>query len=152
MNAEGIKGDWCDTRGLDEKTCTDDMAAAINATGKAVWFNFHCAGAWADWCAADGPSSRISHDHSDSWQWTLTSIAGLVEAAPHAGAQPGGGFWWPDPDFLTAGGESCAANRWADCISHFRMGATRGKSFFFFFNLSYGESELNPPPFPTTLL
>lgn len=127
IGADGIKGDWCNTSAggvtLDVQNSTDAMAAAINATGHPMWFNFHCSfngsSGFAPWCAADGNSGRVDHDHQDYWNktgyGTLQIIGDNGQTGALAGAQPGGGTWWPDLDFLMTGGQGCPDNSTAHC-------------------------------------
>jgi len=114
INADGMKGDWCNAGGLDIQNVTTTMANAINATGHPLWFNFHCDGEYAEWCPQDGSSSRVDHDHQDYWNRTGYGTKEIVNDAANisslAGAQPsslGGGYWWPDLDFLMTGGQGC---------------------------------------------
>ena len=111
FDADGIKGDWCmENHTSNKQQQSSEFYVAMNKTGKPGWFNFHCDSNFSVWCTQIGNSARISHDHFDAWEWTLSSIEALAIAAPHAGVVPlqdGGGFWWPDADLMTIGGEGC---------------------------------------------
>jgi alpha-galactosidase len=105
-----VKGDWCNAvasngTALDMQTQTTAFAAALNATGRPMWFNFHCDGLFETWCPADGNSWRFAGDHHDNWPSTVGIIGALAQVAGNAG--PGG---WNDPDFLMTGGQGCAAD------------------------------------------
>lgn len=81
---------------------TGAFAAAMNKTGRAMWLNFHCDGAYMDWCAQDGNTWRIGRDHHDNWDSTAEVIEVLKSAAPHSGF-----YRWGDPDLLMTGGAGC---------------------------------------------
>ena len=125
-----LKGDWCDARHLDMQNVTTVMSAAVNASGREIWFMYHCDGTFAPWCPMLGPSSRVSPDHFDCWASTDPGNCGhptssghgtgdiierLSGVGVHSGAQAGGGWWWADWDLLMIGGQSCAVNSSAHC-------------------------------------
>ena len=107
-----VKLDWCihyDSQGHRlapgaelnalRQNRTDQMAKAMNATGRPMWLTFHCqyvkghaSDSFADWCARDGNSWRIGPDHHDNW-------ASLVEVTQVLGrsAQNGRPYRWNDP-------------------------------------------------------
>jgi alpha-galactosidase len=109
---DAVKGDWCDAKDLDIQNTTLWMAAELNATGRPMWFNFHCKGfidPFSGWCAQAGDSARVAGDHHDEWSSTSKIIEGLAYMGAHAGLQPDGAasVWWPDWDFLMTGGQAC---------------------------------------------
>jgi len=88
---------------------TNQMAMAMNKTGRPMWLTFHCeyskghaSGQFAEWCARDGNSWRIGPDHHDNWFSLEQVIQVLGKAA--ANGRP---FRWNDPDFLMTGGAGC---------------------------------------------
>jgi alpha-galactosidase len=120
---DGIKADWCGVKSSDpsiHEELTTSLAIALNNTGKPVYYSFHCNGSggggqfWSSFCAL-GSSSRISHDHYDSWEYTNSSIEGLATFSSHGGLQPSGGTWWLDPDYLMTGGAGCTVNSTVHC-------------------------------------
>ena len=119
LGVDGVKGDWCDAGGLNMEAVTTTFSSAINASGRAMFFNFHCDSEFSPWCAAQGTSSRVDHDHQDYWNRTgfgtkeILSHAATVSS--HAGTQATGGFWFPDLDFLMTGGQGCVDNSTAHC-------------------------------------
>jgi hypothetical protein len=103
-----VKLDWCVPDGsVSQRERTTAFAAALDKTGREMWLNFHCKGAYQDWCAADGNSWRIGEDHHDIWSNTRDVIATLAtvnrnnQTGPHR---------WADPDFLMTGGAGCDVN------------------------------------------
>jgi hypothetical protein len=61
-----VKLDWC-TKYEDKDELTTKFREALDRSGRDMWLNFHCDGAYQDWCAADGNSWRIGPDHHDIW-------------------------------------------------------------------------------------
>ena len=103
-----VKLDWCVPDGsASQRERATAFAAALDKTGREMWLNFHCKGAYQDWCAADGNSWRIGEDHHDIWSNTRDVIATLAtvnrnnQTGPHR---------WADPDFLMTGGAGCDVN------------------------------------------
>mmetsp|Transcript_6395 Transcript_6395/g.15706 ORF Transcript_6395/g.15706 Transcript_6395/m.15706 type:complete len:374 (+) Transcript_6395:67-1188(+) len=96
-----VKLDYC-TPFPNMQDLTDHFAQAMNKTGRPMWLNFHCQGAYQDWCAVDGNSWRIGPDHHDNWDNTAQVIEILATVAQHS--RP---YRWSDPDFLMTGGAGC---------------------------------------------
>jgi alpha-galactosidase len=72
-----VKLDWCiRDPSVSREARTTAFAAALDGSGREMWLNFHCEGAFQDWCARDGNSWRISEDHHDIW----SNTAGVIEA------------------------------------------------------------------------
>jgi alpha-galactosidase len=118
-----IKGDWCDWQSpvpLDIGNSTTWMAASLNATGVPNRFGFHGI-AGVPWTTASGNYARVFSDHHDQWTsgslgedgtGDIIGLAALWSPGASAGAQPaelGGGWWYPDFDFLMTGGQGCNA-------------------------------------------
>ena len=109
-----VKLDKCMGRGPPEgKTMepfTTAFRKALDATGRKMWLNFHCDGAYAPWCAEDGNSWRIGQDHHDLWSNTQGVIEVLATVNQNNQTGP---FKWADPDFLMTGGAGCDVNETA---------------------------------------
>jgi len=106
-----VKMDWCNTNvngtQLDPKIQYPQMAAALNQTGRPIFFalcEWGVENPW-EWAMPYGNSWRTGGDHHDSWDSTGPIIehnAGLSKYAA-----PGG---WNDLDFLMTGGQGCKSN------------------------------------------
>jgi alpha-galactosidase len=124
FSADGVKGDWCGTQGLDPQNCTQHMSNAIQtvSSGAPIWFNFHCAidgtSRFQDWCPMYGTSSRIGQDLKDKFKYLEDNIAGLRVTWNLTGSQPvgrGGGYWFNDMDLMPIGGPACGPNSTSHC-------------------------------------
>jgi len=114
-----VKGDWCDPRSLDIENTTRAMSLALNATGRDMWFYFHCDGTYKAWCPQLGQSSRVAPDHCDGWtgaacplskstgHGTFDVINRLRNVSAYSGLQPDGRVWFADWDLLMIGGQAC---------------------------------------------
>jgi alpha-galactosidase len=114
-----VKFDYCSPpEGFEPSALTANMSAALEASGRDIFFNFHCN--WLTFedarCAAWGNSFRVAPDHVDKWYSTLKTSAVLADRKPWWGPSNGGesddegsGFplGYPDPDFAFTGGEGC---------------------------------------------
>ncbi len=89
----------------EDLTC--NMSQALNATGRDMWFNFHC---WhSQTCATCGDSFRVFDDHHDDWDSTDSVIQFLKDHRQNYwGPSPQSG--WPDPDFVYTGGQGCGTH------------------------------------------
>ena len=74
---------------------TTKFRQALDASGRDMWLNFHCDGAYQDWCAEDGNSWRIGQDHHDLWSNTESVIETL--AAVNLNNQTGPYHWVSRP-------------------------------------------------------
>ena len=111
-----VKLDKCMTKGPGPKNpptmepYTTAFRKALDASGRKIWLNFHCDGAYAPWCAEDGNSWRIGQDHHDIWSNTEGCIEALATVNQNNQTGP---FRWADPDFLMTGGAGCDVNETA---------------------------------------
>jgi len=96
-----IKLDWCSGY-ANRSELTGAFYRAVNASGRSMWLNFHCDGAYQSWCAEYGNSWRCGQDHHDNWPNTAAVIDNLGSAATSSGP-----YRWADPDFLMTGGAGC---------------------------------------------
>ena len=101
-NVDYLKMDWCvphnpanSSQKLDMEGTTTRMAKALNATGRQIWFNFHCAHTKdhrnlpiPPWCPAAGNSYRIATDHHDFWPNTALIIEFLKLGASWSATGP----------------------------------------------------------------
>ena len=111
-NSDYVKLDWCLDKTVTSKmnltvldalrkNRTDQMAIAMNKTGRPMWLTFHCVykkfktgqdGSFQQWCADDGNSWRIGPDHHDNFD----SLQDVIEILA-ANAEHGRRFRWNDP-------------------------------------------------------
>lgn len=111
-----LKGDWCKAGGLDIGNTTVWMGEEMNGTGVPNMFTFHGI-AGAEWTTGSGNFARVYSDHHDVWTspdvsgtGDIIALMALWGTGRYAGPQPpslGGGFWFPDFDFLMTGGQGC---------------------------------------------
>ncbi len=105
-----VKLDSCLGKGpanATDASMTPKFQEALNRTGRPMWLNFHCDGAYQPWCAENGNSWRIGPDHHDVWE----STAGAIEILATVGENgQTGRYQWADPDFLMTGGAGCDTN------------------------------------------
>jgi len=118
-----LKMDWCVSTNpethfkLDQENITTFMHHALNASGRQIWFNFHChheggggrdTGDIPSWCPAAGDSYRVGPDHHDWWPNTLDAITILKHGNSWRTSGPSTNRTaWNDPDFLMTGGAGC---------------------------------------------
>jgi alpha-galactosidase len=119
MGVDVVKGDDCDMRGENLENATRAMSQALAATGRPLWFYFHCDGEFSPWCPELGQSSRVAPDHCDGWtgaacplskstgHGTLDIIDRLRDVGKYSGLQPSGRVWFADWDLLMIGGQAC---------------------------------------------
>eukprot|EP00117_Sycon_ciliatum_P025328 scpid76498/ scgid21046/ Alpha-galactosidase; Alpha-D-galactoside galactohydrolase; Melibiase len=111
-NVEYVKMDWCNTKvngtQLDPHKQYSQMSAALNATGKPIFFNsceWGVDNPW-EWMHEYANSWRSGPDHHDDWKSTSGIIEHNIGLGKYAG--PGG---WNDLDFLMTGGQGCSFNQ-----------------------------------------
>ena len=53
-----VKLDWCTDTKETKQDLTTQFRQALdkNSSGRDMWLNFHCDGAYEEWCAEDGNS------------------------------------------------------------------------------------------------
>jgi len=107
-----VKMDWCNTEGLDPKIQYPLMTKAINASGRAMFFEM-CEWGKEDpweWAQPYANAWRATGDHHDEWGSTsniIDQMAGLGKYA-ESGA-------WNYMDFLMTGGQGCDNITTAHC-------------------------------------
>ena len=102
-----VKFDYCGPpAGWAAAHLTRNMSAALEASGREIWLNFHCN--WLTFedarCAEFGNSFRIAPDHIDAWWSTLKTSRALMSRHEFWGPSDGPDHGYPDPDFVFTGG------------------------------------------------